>query len=258
MMRRNRPVIRIRRGLSGLFYIPQDPGFPTPGDIVGDPPVAEVSSSPIPVPALPVGATQPGPLRRRMTYEEAMAQVMLQNNQTVAGTNNMADPNSAAALPVNSSGQVMTAKAPSLDMPPSGQSYRATAIEGQAPAPVVLPNINAQAVVVAFRVPIRQNGTIEFLANQYIGPGFQEGSGLLIWQLLADGVPIKGYENITVTLGTPAAPGPLGRSPIRIFDSQLIQLVCTNTGIPVANQVLIGLLGGHFYPIEEETNSPWQ
>ena len=112
-------------------------------------------------------------------------------------------------------------------------------------------------IVVGFTVPSRSNGTIEFIANQYVGGGWVEGSGGIIWQVLADAVPVQGYDAILGSLGATSNPGSLGRSPIRIFENQLIQLNLKNVSVAAAGQVLLGLFRGHFYSIEQEGQNTW-
>ena len=124
-------------------------------------------------------------------------------------------------------------------------------------AQVNLPAIGATAIVVSFVVPRRKNGALEFVGNQFIGGGWVEGTGGLVWQVTADGVPIQGYDSIIGSIGSLSSPGDLGRSPTRLFENQVIQLTARNVNILVAGQVLLGLLRGKFYPLEQEGANTW-
>src|SRR5579862_232102 len=69
---------------------------------------------------------------------------------------------------------------------------------------VALPAIAAQANVIQFQVPLGQNGVIQKIANNFVGGGWVEGSGAVVWQILVDGAPPPGsanYDNIVDSLG---------------------------------------------------------
>lgn len=229
----------MRRGLSGVFYF--DP-ITAPGS--GSPAGAAVQLAPIRVPAT-AGANG-----RRMSYEEAAAQDLLRRNQTAAGTNHALGKQGVIPSNIFSNDRVKVEKAPWIDPPASAQSYSHDHIENAQPAQVLLPAIGAQVVVVQFRVPQRRNGVIKWIANEFIGGAAWQGTGALVWQILADGVPIQNYEAIVSSFGTAAAPGV--RAPILISESQLIQLILKNVSILPGGQVLTGLLAGWNYPIESE------
>lgn len=132
-------------------------------------------------------------------------------------------------------------KAAYLEMPPDGTPFNEAAY-------VTIPAIGATATILTFQVPGGKNGSIKWLGNNYVGAGFTEGTGDLIWQLQADGQPIRNMEKIKGSLGSPASPSET--APIRIYESQTISLVCTNVNVVAAQQLLGGRLSGWFYPIE--------
>ena len=192
-----------------------------------------------------------------MTAEEAMAQELLRRHRTVNGNLLAESAGIDLSRVITSTGRIRVEKEPSIDMPLSGHPYTFMGVQGVAPAQVLLPAIGASVIVVGFTVPSRSNGTIEFIANQYVGGGWVEGSGGIIWQVLADAVPVQGYDAILGSLGATSNPGSLGRSPIRIFENQLIQLNLKNVSVAAAGQVLLGLFRGHFYSIEQEGQNTW-
>ena len=227
-----------RRGMSGVYYL--DPGARVM------PPAPPQGAAIVRAPATA------GPNGRRMTYEEALAQDILQRNQTRAGTNHALP--WQGVIPSNfftEAGRARVQRPPWLDMPASGQSFSWDHIQGAPPAQVILPVIGAQVVLVQFRVPARNNGVIRLIANELITGTAWQGTGKVIWQILADRVPIQNYEAIVSSFGTTAAPGHTG-GPLIISESQLIQLVLNNVSLAPAGQVLQGLLGGYYYPIEAE------
>ena len=88
-----------------------------------------------------------------------------------------------------------------------------------------------------------------------MGAGFQDGSGNLIWQILADGVPIRNHEHILGSLGNPALPSET--DPIRIYEGQTITLTIQNVAVVVAGQLSGGRLSGYFYPTEYDGSEAW-
>jgi len=134
-------------------------------------------------------------------------------------------------------------------MPAQGEDFEAHAY-------VALPAIGATAVVVSVLVPEGRHGFIKRIANVFVGGGFQEGQGGVIWQILQDAnvgpaaTPMVApfFDNIVASLGSVSAPSTIDG--IRIRESQLVQLIVKNVSIAVAGQVIGGRLGGYFYPVE--------
>ena len=117
-------------------------------------------------------------------------------------------------------------------------------------------NTPAQGVIISFRVPAGMNGIIKRFGNAYVGGGFTEGSGALVWQLLADGTPVPNYDAIPASLGATANPSEV--SSIRIRENQLITLVVLNITLAVGGAFSGGRLGGWFYPKDQEPAGSWE
>ena len=233
---------RLRRGMSGVFFVGVD-SSPQPGGSPTPPPPRTIVRAPATV-------TGSG---RRMTYEEGVAQQILQMSQTVDGANHIGDFfDKILGSPENG----WNGKEPS-DGSRARLPFTYMGIQGQAPAQILLPAIGAAQVVVSFTCPRRQNGEIEFIANQFVGGGWTEGTGSIIWQVLIDGVPVQGYDAILGSLGTTASPSWLGKGVIQFSENQLVQLRVTNVSIAVAGQILLGLLRGHFEPVDSSSPSGW-
>ena len=236
---RAHPSLRnLRRGMSGVFF--SSPSAAQPAAI---PETRTIVRAP---------ATITG-TGRRMTYEEGVAQQILQMNQTVDGANHIANFSQDVPGPAENgeNGKEIS------DGSRSRLPYTYMGIQGQAPAQISLPAIGVTQTVVSFTCPARQNGEIEFVANQFVGGGWTEGTGSIIWQILIDGVPVQGYDSILGSLGTTAAPSWLGKGAIQFSENQLVQLRVRNVSIAVAGQILLGLLRGHFEPIDTSRASTW-
>lgn len=123
---------------------------------------------------------------------------------------------------------------------------------------VLLPAIGAQANVLSFQVPIGRNGVIQKIANNYVGGGWNEGSGAVVWQILIDGAPPPGamsYDSILGSLGSPASPTQIPG--FRIYENQILTLVVKNVSVVVAGQLSGGRFVGYLYPREMESDSVW-
>lgn len=118
---------------------------------------------------------------------------------------------------------------------------------------VALPAIGASAVVVSVLIPEGRMAMVKRIANVFVGGGFQEGQGGVVWQILLDGTnpvnPVVApfFDNIVASLGTVAAPSAIDG--IRAKEGNLLQLIVKNVSIVVSGQFIGGRLGGYFYDI---------
>jgi hypothetical protein len=121
---------------------------------------------------------------------------------------------------------------------------------------IALPAAAAAAgVIIDFVVPAGMNGIIKRFGNAYVGSGFTEGSGSLLWQLLVNTQPVKNYSAIPASLGGTSAPSEV--SSIRIKETQRVQLVIQNISLVVGGAMSGGRLGGWFYPVSQEPQESW-
>jgi hypothetical protein len=113
---------------------------------------------------------------------------------------------------------------------------------------VALPVVAApDATIVSLLVPDGYDGVIKTLSLNFVGGGFVQGSGDIIWRLLADGQAIRNYSNITSEKGSPEQPRAISGG-IRIFSGQLITAVVNHTAdVTLAGDVMASI-GGWFYP----------
>src|SRR5690348_10154197 len=87
---------------------------------------------------------------------------------------------------------------------------------------IATPAIGVSGVVVQFTVPEGFHGVIKRVANVYVGAGWEEGSGDLVWQIQANAGVIRNYDNIVASLGAVNAPSEVAG--ILIFEQQLVTL----------------------------------
>ncbi len=63
-----------------------------------------------------------------------------------------------------------------------------------------------QETILSFVVPPGQGCLIRWLAFVYIGGGFIDGSGNVIWRVLVNGAAVQGYESTQTQVGTLSIP----------------------------------------------------
>ncbi len=127
-----------------------------------------------------------------------------------------------------------------LFMPPDGISFDPTAY-------IALPAIGVTSTVVSFTVPDGYHGIIKRLGNVYVGTGFIEGSGSLIWQLLSNAGVIRNYDNILASLGLVSNPKDVGGG-VFVHEGELVVLQVNNVSLAVGGATVGGRLSGWFFP----------
>ena len=137
---------------------------------------------------------------------------------------------------------------PYLQMPPDGIPFNEVDY-------ITLPAIGSTAAIVSFIVSPGMNGVIKWIGNNFVGAGFTDGSGQIIWQITKDGQPVRNHQNIIGSLGSPASPSET--APLRVFENEQIQLTIQNVSIAVAGQLCGGRLSGWFYAMEDDGPNIW-
>jgi len=128
----------------------------------------------------------------------------------------------------------------------------------------LLPAIGATVTIISYVVPPGRNGIIYKVANNFVGGGWVEGTGDIVWRILVDGSPPPGavsYDTILASLGNPASPTEIAG--FRIFENQVLQLVAFNNpagpdgGVIVAGQRVGARFVGWNYPTDIEADDIW-
>jgi hypothetical protein len=140
----------------------------------------------------------------------------------------------------------LTRRAAYLEMPPDGIPFNELGW-------VTIPAIGSTVNVLSFQVIGGMNGAIKWIGNSYVAPGFLEGSGGFVWQILADGQPVRNFEKILGSLGSPTSPSET--APLRIFEQQTISLAVLNVNVAPAGGYLGGRLSGWYYPMEYDSQA---
>ncbi len=128
----------------------------------------------------------------------------------------------------------------------------------------LLPAIGSTVTIISYVVPPGRNGIINKVACNFVGGGWVEGSGDILWRILVDGTPPPGatsYDAILASLGSPASP--TGISGFRIFENQVVTAVAFNNpagasgGVVVAGQRVGARFVGWNYPTDIEEEDIW-
>lgn len=94
---------------------------------------------------------------------------------------------------------------PWVEMPPGGEPFDVV-------QSIATPAANgAENVVLQYPIPLGFDGVILGIANYFVGTGFTEGSGDLVWRIRrglpgTQGAPIRNYQDIRTTMGSPVSP----------------------------------------------------
>lgn len=123
---------------------------------------------------------------------------------------------------------------------------------------VALPAIGAQAVVVQRAIPYGRNSFLWKLAVDYVGGGFTEGQGGILFRVFRNAAltrSLKGFATLTASMGT--VNNPVEIPPAQLYENETLSIVVVNVSIVVAGQRVVGALVGWDYPRSEEVKSRW-
>lgn len=133
-------------------------------------------------------------------------------------------------------------------MPPDGIAFDYAAY-------IATPAIGANGVVVTFTVPEGFNGVIKRIGNVYVGAGFVDGSGALVWQIVENSGVVRNYDNIVASLG--AVNNPSEVAGILVKEQEVIELVVSNVSLAAGATQIGGRLSGWFYSTSYITADIW-
>lgn len=123
---------------------------------------------------------------------------------------------------------------------------------------IVIPAVGVESPIFQFQVPRGMNGVMKEIANAFIGGGFTDGSGAIVWRVLQNNQAMRGKENVVNSLGSVANPSRIGGGGfMRISENDLIQMVVLNVSVVPAGQIIAGRLSGWFYPKDEDPTGIW-
>lgn len=107
------------------------------------------------------------------------------------------------------------------------------------------PSVDTEVVVVV--IPVGSDGTINTYSCNYIGGGFVDGSGDLIWRITIDGQPIRNFSNIKTERGSPSQPRTIPGG-IRVYSGQRVAVVVNHASNGALTENVSANLGGWTYP----------
>lgn len=123
---------------------------------------------------------------------------------------------------------------------------------------IALPAVGATAAIVQFLVPPGRNGFLWKVAVDYVGTGFTEGSGQIIYRIFRNAAltrAVKGFNNLTASMG--AVNQPLEIPAVQIYENETISMAVSNVSLVVGGAQLVAVLHGYTYPRSEEDQARW-
>ena len=158
---------------------------------------------------------------------------------------------------VNRSPSIMPALGTGLQLPP--HLYPPAGAQSKNLANYVpVPDPGDEAVIFSFTVPTSMRLVLNQIGNNFVGGGFDEGSGNLIWQIWDNGVPIEDFENIIGSLGNVALPTPM--APIIFEQGHTVSFVIQNAaGSPIlgGSGQVGATLRGWYYDFLQAGDQEW-
>ena len=146
---------------------------------------------------------------------------------------------------------VATLRPPWMYPPPGFQDFNTTNV---VPTPAI--GTSAQIIgpnsvnAVTFIVPRGWECIINRLSLNFIGGGFVQGSGNLVFSILVDTAPYKNYGAILTEVGEdPKAFFSLYPAGIRVRSNQRVTVIVQNVGQGGVGTSCFARLGGWFYPM---------
>jgi hypothetical protein len=106
--------------------------------------------------------------------------------------------------------------------------------------------VGTTTTILSFLVPYGYDGVIKRFYHNYLGSGYVDGSGSLVWRILADGRPIKNFGNILTQMGN--ASTPRLTDGIRIFTGQTISYVVLHASDVLLTDAVTCSLAGYYFP----------
>lgn len=113
---------------------------------------------------------------------------------------------------------------------------------------ISLPAVGVTSTVLSFTVDDGYYAVLRDMGNVFVGTGWTEGSGELVWQLLDNGLVVRNYDNIVSSLGSVNNPRPIGGGAGILFqEGHLVVLQAKNVSLNVGGAQLGARLGGWLF-----------
>jgi hypothetical protein len=130
---------------------------------------------------------------------------------------------------------------PWVVMPPQGRRF-------QYINTIPRPPVGVETEVLKFRVALGWNGVIRGVVNNFIGAGFKEGSGDLVWRIQLNLRYARDYGNIKTSLGDLTGPYDMNAGGILIKSGEDVRYLVTMNAagaahLDPAGRVLASLYG---------------
>jgi len=102
--------------------------------------------------------------------------------------------------------------------------------------------------VLTFTVPSGFDGVGMWYSINFLGGGFTEGSGDIVWRILQNGTAMRNFENITSERGSLQIPRFLAN--LQFYGRDIISIVVNHiANVALTGQVVV-TMNGYYYPTQ--------
>ena len=129
---------------------------------------------------------------------------------------------------------------PWLYPPPGFQSFDFSAA-------IATPAPSLETPALLFAVPIGWDGVIRRISCNFVGGGFQQGSGQLIWRIYNNSRVVQNYGDIRTERGTLAHGREIDGIVVRAGNRVQFTVTCTDASLSGGTSVVCSA-GGYFWP----------
>lgn len=139
---------------------------------------------------------------------------------------------------------------PWIKQPDGGRAFSPQAL---IPVSSVTPGV--ATTLLSIETPFGYDGVINYVIANILptaaaSSNFTEGSGDIIWQLLANSRHLRDWGDVLISRGSPIDPSPIPNGGLRVYSRNLIQM---NVTLAVGNALnpdsnLLAMIMGWFYP----------
>ena len=111
---------------------------------------------------------------------------------------------------------------------------------------IALPAIPGENTVITFQVPNGYDGVAMAYSLNFLGGGFTQESGDIIWRIYRNNVAIRNFEQITTERVSISTPRNIAN--LQVFSLDIITITVNHVANVALNGQVVASMMGYFYP----------